>query len=135
LKSYEGLMFEGLFCKFLEKIRNLDFLELFLDGKIRGLSPRGCGLPWPGPPWTGGHCCVPELIEARPPAALVAGVAGRGAGELRGARGYRFRAHRGSEGGGAVKAAVGRALVRVTWGMEMGQGGAGEERWEEGMQP
>jgi hypothetical protein len=41
LKSYQGLKFQGLFCKFLEKIRKLDFLELFLDEKSRGLSPRG----------------------------------------------------------------------------------------------
>jgi hypothetical protein len=33
LKGYEGLKFQGLFCKFPEKIRKLDFLELFLDGK------------------------------------------------------------------------------------------------------
>jgi hypothetical protein len=45
LKSYRGLMFQGLFCEFPVKIRKLDFLELFLDRKISGLSPRGCG-PW-----------------------------------------------------------------------------------------
>jgi hypothetical protein len=33
LKSYECLMFYGLFCKFPEKIGKLDFLELFLDKK------------------------------------------------------------------------------------------------------
>jgi hypothetical protein len=32
-----------------------------------------------------------------------------------------------------VKAEAGRAPVRVARGLEMGQGGAGEERWEEGM--
>jgi hypothetical protein len=53
----------------------------------------------------------------------------------RGARGSRFWAHRGSEGDGAsaVKAAVGRALAWVAQGSEMGQEGAGEEWWEEGM--
>jgi hypothetical protein len=59
-----------------EKIKKMDFLELFLDEKIHGLSPRGCGPRRPGPPWTGGHCRMPELIGARPPVALVAGVAG-----------------------------------------------------------
>jgi hypothetical protein len=75
LKSYEGLKFQGFFCKFPKKNQKLDFLELFLDGIIRGLGPRGCGLCQPGPPWTGGHCHVPELIGAQPPAAPVAGVA------------------------------------------------------------
>jgi hypothetical protein len=32
-----------------------------------------------------------------------------------------------------VKAVEGRAPVRVALGSEMGQGGAGEEQWEEGM--
>jgi hypothetical protein len=45
LKCYEGLKFQGLSYKFPEKIRKLDFLELFLDRKIRGLDPRGGG-PW-----------------------------------------------------------------------------------------
>jgi hypothetical protein len=43
LKSYEGLNFQGVSKIFLRKIRKLDFLELILDGKIRGLGPRGCG--------------------------------------------------------------------------------------------
>jgi hypothetical protein len=51
----------------------LDFLELILDRKIRGLSPRGCGPRRPGPPWTGGHCRELELIRARPPAPPDAG--------------------------------------------------------------
>jgi hypothetical protein len=38
LKSYEGLKFQGLFCKFSEKIKKLDFMELFLDGKIGGVE-------------------------------------------------------------------------------------------------
>ncbi len=38
LKSYEGLKFQGLFCKFSEKIKKLDFMELFLDGKIGGVK-------------------------------------------------------------------------------------------------
>jgi hypothetical protein len=81
LKSYEGLMFQGLFYKFPKKIRKLDFLELFLDGKIRGLGSRGCGPRQPSPPWTSGHCQVPEVIGARPPVAPMAGVAGRGSEE------------------------------------------------------
>jgi hypothetical protein len=42
LKIYEGLKFQGLFCKFPEKI---GFSGIFLNGKIHGLGPRGCG-PW-----------------------------------------------------------------------------------------
>jgi hypothetical protein len=34
----------GFSTNFPRKIRKLDFLDLFLDEKIRGLSPRGCGL-------------------------------------------------------------------------------------------
>jgi hypothetical protein len=84
---------------------------------------------------------VPELIEARPPSALVAGVAGRGAEEGNGSTGVPIT---GSPGLGrqrsgvtsAMKVAGGggrRALVRVARGSEMGQGGTREERWEEGM--
>jgi hypothetical protein len=38
-----------------------------------------------------------------------------------------------SSGALAVKAAAGRAPVRVAQGSEMGQGGAREERWVEGI--
>jgi hypothetical protein len=65
----------------------LDFLELFLERKICGLGPQGCGPRRPSQPWTDGHYHVPELIEARPPAALVAGVAGRGPEEGKGGHG------------------------------------------------
>jgi hypothetical protein len=112
LKCYEGLKFQGLFCKFLEKNWKLDFPELFFDGKICGLSPRGCGPRRPGPPWTGSHCRVPELIEARPPAASVAEVAGRGAEEGKGSTGSQFSAHRGSEGGGGESFVPGRLRLR-----------------------
>jgi hypothetical protein len=76
LKSYEGLNFQGLFCNFPKKNQKIGFLELILDGKIRGLGPRGCGPRRPSPPWIGGHCREPELIRARPPAPPVVEVAG-----------------------------------------------------------
>jgi hypothetical protein len=100
-----------------------------LDGKICGLSARGSGPRRPGPPWTGGHCRILELIGAQPSAAQVAGVVGRGAEEgkestgviVSGSPGF---GRRRSGGASAVKATVGRALVWVTWGSKMGQGGA-----------
>jgi hypothetical protein len=61
---------------FPRKIGKLYFLELILDGKIRGLGPRGCGPRRADPPWTGGHCREPELIGARPPTPPVVEVAG-----------------------------------------------------------
>jgi hypothetical protein len=59
-KSYEGLKFYLFFCKFLEKNQKIGFSR-----KIHGLGPRGCGPRRPSPPWTSGHCRVPELIGAR----------------------------------------------------------------------
>jgi hypothetical protein len=128
----------GFSANFPRKIRKLDFLELFLNGKIYGLGPRGCGPCRPSPSWTSGHCLMPELIGARPPAALVAGVAGRGADEGKGSMGVPVLGSPGirrrrSGGVSVVKAVVGRVPVQVAQGSEMGQGGAGEEWWEEGM--
>jgi hypothetical protein len=131
LKGYEGLKFQGLFCKFPEKNR----LALLLDGKIHGLGPRGCGPRWPNPPWTGGHCRVPELIGARPPTAPVAKVAERGVEEGKGSTGVpvlgspglrRWRRVSG-EGGRGESSGAGHLGLR-NWAR-----GAGEERWEEGM--
>jgi hypothetical protein len=101
LKSYEGLMFQGLFCKFPEKNQKFGFSGIIFGRKNPWTWSTGCGPHRPSPPWTGGHCRVPELVGARK-------------GEHEG-------------GASAVKAAAGRALVRVTRGSEMGQGGAGEE--------
>jgi hypothetical protein len=53
----------------------------------------------PGPPWTGGHCLMHKLIEARSLAAPVVGVAGRGAEEGKGSTEVLVP---GSEGGRAV---------------------------------
>jgi hypothetical protein len=95
----------------------MDFLELILDGKIRGLGPRGCGPHRPGPPWTGNHCREPDLVGAWPPAPPAVEVSGRGAEEEEGSTGSSFRAHQGSErrwSGGAttVKAAAVGVPVR-----------------------
>jgi hypothetical protein len=53
LKSYEGLKFLGLSCKFPEKNRKIGFLELFLDKKsvdsVHGAVDRGAT----SPPWSG----------------------------------------------------------------------------------
>jgi hypothetical protein len=87
LKSYEGLNFQGFSEIFPRKIGKLDFLELILHGKIRGLGPQGCGPRRPGPLWTGSHCREPELIGARPPAPPVVEVAGRGVEEEEGSTG------------------------------------------------
>jgi hypothetical protein len=99
---------------------------------------KGYGLRRPGPPWTGGHCRVFELIRAQPPAAPVAGVAERGVEVGKGSTGVLVPGSPGlrrrqSDGASVVKVAAGRALVWVARGLKMGQGGAGEERWEEGM--
>jgi hypothetical protein len=72
---------------------------------------------------------VPELIGARPPAASVAGVARRGAEEGKGSTGVPVPGSPGlrrrwCNGASVVKVAVGRALVRVARGSEMGHGGA-----------
>jgi hypothetical protein len=72
---------------------------------------------------------VPELIGARPPAAPVAGVAARGAEEGKGSTrvpvpGSLRLGRQRSDGGLTMKAAAGRAPVRVTRGSKMGQGGA-----------
>jgi hypothetical protein len=120
----------GFSINFPRKIKKLDFLELFLDRKIHGLGPQGCGPRWPSPLRTGGHCHVPELIGARPPAAPLTGVAGRGAEEGKGSTRVE---RRWSNDASVMKAVAGRASVRVTRGSEMGQGGVGEKRWEEGM--
>jgi hypothetical protein len=46
LKSYEGLKFQGLLCKFPEKNQKIGFfLELFWTEKISGLGPRVYGPP------------------------------------------------------------------------------------------
>jgi hypothetical protein len=81
---------------------------------------------------------MPELIEARSLAAPVVGVAGRGAEEGKGSTGVLVPSSPGlgrqwSGGASVVKAAEGRAPVRVTSGSEMRQGGVGEEQWKEGM--
>jgi hypothetical protein len=81
---------------------------------------------------------MPERTRARPPATLVAGVARRGAEEGKGSTGVLILSSPGLErqwsgGASVVKAAKGRAPVRVTSGSEMGQGGVGEEQWKEGM--
>jgi hypothetical protein len=85
----------------------------------------------PGPPWTGGHCRVLELIGARPPALWWLRLLDEGRRRERGARGSRFQVHWGSEGGGAMgvggEGSGGGAPVRITRGSEMVQGGAGEE--------
>jgi hypothetical protein len=44
LKSYEGLKFQGLFCKFPEKNRKIGFSRIIFGRKIHGLGPWGCGL-------------------------------------------------------------------------------------------
>jgi hypothetical protein len=81
LKSYEGLKLQALFWKFLEKNQKIGFSGLILDGKsvdsIHGAVHRGAT----GPPWTGGHCRMRELIRARPPTAPVPESSGQGAGE------------------------------------------------------
>jgi hypothetical protein len=72
---------------------------------------------------------VPELIGAQPSAAPVARVAEREAEEEKGSTGVPVLGSPGlrrqrSGGMSAVKAVAGRAPVRVTQGLEMGQGGA-----------
>jgi hypothetical protein len=71
LKSYEGLKFQGLFCKFPEKIKKLDFWNYFWMEKsidsVHGVVDHGVT----GPPWTGGHCHAWELTKVGPPAAPV----------------------------------------------------------------
>jgi hypothetical protein len=137
LKSYEGLKFQGLFCKFPEKNRKIGFSGIIFRRKIHGLGPRSCGPRRPSPSWIGDHCHVPELIRARPPAALVAGVVGRGAEEGEGSTGVPVPGSPGlrrwrSGGASVVKAVAGRASVQVARGFKMGQGGAGGAG-EEGM--
>jgi hypothetical protein len=65
----------------------LDFLELILDGKIRGLGPQGCRPRRPGPPWTDSHFREPKLIGGWPPAPPAVEVTGRGAKEEEGSTG------------------------------------------------
>jgi hypothetical protein len=77
---------------------------------------------------------MPELIGARLSTASVAGVVGLGAKEGKRRTGVLVSGSPGLEGrrsGGAlaVKAYVGRALVRVTQGSKWGK----EEQWEERM--
>jgi hypothetical protein len=117
----------GFSANFLRKIRKLDFLELFLDGKIHGPH-------WPGLPWTNGHCHVPGLIRDWPPAAVVAWVVGREVEEAKGSTGVPVPGSPGlrrwrSGGASAMNVATWRAPVQVTQGLKMGK----EERWEEGM--
>jgi hypothetical protein len=81
---------------------------------------------------------VPELIGARPLATLVARVARRGAEEGNGSTGVPVQDSPGvgrqrSGITSVVKAVAGRVPVWVARGSEMGQGGTGVERWEEGM--
>jgi hypothetical protein len=81
---------------------------------------------------------VPELIGAQPLAAPVVRVVEREVEEGKGSTGVPVPGSPGlrrwrSGGASMVKAAIGRAPVRVTWGSKMGQGGAWEEWWEEGM--
>jgi hypothetical protein len=109
----------GFSANFPRKIRKLDFLELFLNGKIYGLGPRGCRPCRPSPSWTSGHCLMPEVIGARPPAALVAGVAGRGKGEhggpcsgLTGDQKAMERWCVGGEGSGGESSSAGRSGLR-----------------------
>jgi hypothetical protein len=125
LKSFEGLKFEGLFCKFPKKNQKIGFSGIIF------------GPHRPGPPWTSGHCHVPELIGAQPLAAPVAGVVGRGAEEGKGSTGVLgpgspgLRRRR-SGGALAMKVAVGRALVRVAQGSKMGQARVGRSGWRRG---
>jgi hypothetical protein len=98
LKSYEPLKFQGLFCKFLEKNRKIGF-----SGKIHGLGPRGCGPRQPSPPWTGGHCSVPELIGAR--IGEHEGVGSRLTGARKAAERWRIC----GEGSGGESSGVGRS--------------------------
>jgi hypothetical protein len=70
---------------------------------------------------------VPKFIGAHPPAAPVVGVVGRGVEEGKGSTGIPVPGSLGlkrqwSRDTSAVKAAAGRALVRVTRGSETGQG-------------
>jgi hypothetical protein len=123
----EGLKFQGLFYKFPEKNQKIRFSGIIFGRKIGVVDRAGLihhGPRRPGPPWTGDHCRVPELIGARPPAALVAGVAGRGAEEGKGSTGVPVLGSPGLRRRWSGGASVNRAPVRVTRGSEMGQGGA-----------
>jgi hypothetical protein len=90
-----------------------------LDGKIRGLVPRGCGPRRPGPPWTGSQCRVPDEV------------AGRGAEEEEGSTGVPVQGPPGlrrwrSSGATMVKAALEERLVRAHSGhRERGRRGGG----------
>jgi hypothetical protein len=81
LKSYEGLKFQWLFCKFPEKIGKLDFLEFFGTEKSMDSDHGAVDRGVTGPPWTGGHCRAWELTGARPPVAPMPESSGQGAGK------------------------------------------------------
>jgi hypothetical protein len=98
LKSYEGLKFQGLFCKFPEKNQKIGF-----SGIIFGSQPLAA-------------LVVGVVGQEEEEAMGCTGVPIQGSPGL-----GRWR----SGGVSVVKVAAGGALVRVALGSEMGQGGAG----------
>jgi hypothetical protein len=102
LKSYEGLMFQGLFCNFPEKYQKIGISGIIFGGK-KSVDSVQRAVDRAGPVHRGAAaittCPSSSELGLRPLWRL--GLPDEGRRRERGAQGSWFWAHRGSEGGRA----------------------------------